>query len=376
MASQDPLLKLDALATCEQGMIAEEKRIDWSHVPHSQRTDRPLSDEVVLKLSEKSNLKGFQYYFGNMGLMGLNAFLILKLLEGPPMVWPILALLILWQGFSICAMGFAGQHECIHFTAFASVRLNKVFMYLMSLPAFSFAEHERLLHRDHHTFTGIAGKDTELVEWGDMVYKNGFRKVPESIFEYWWLFVSLTWNTALSRMRKLGYCATGNPVDYTCTTWTVDRDVDQGSPSIRESLQWWARLHIAFYIVFLPPCLYFIGARLMFWCWLLPWFVGPAPLWFIQIAEHADCVRVADGRINTRTVGLNPFARFVYWNMNYHAEHHLYPTFPFHHLHEAHLLLKDHHLKASESFAQLHYKVITDYIPKQVADIPVTEERS
>jgi len=324
----------------------------------------------------KSNAQGFLYFVGNLALMGLNSYLIVKCLDGPPTLHPVLAFLIIWQGFSICAMGFAGQHECCHFTAFESVRLNKLFMYLMSLPAFSFAEHERLLHRDHHTFTGIPGKDTELVEWGDMVYKNGFRKVPESIFEYWWLFVSLTWNTALNRMRKLGYCAMGTPVDYTCTSWTVDRDVNSGRPSIKDSLQWWAKAHIAFYVAFLPLCMYFIGVRLMFWCWLLPWFVGPAPLWFIQIAEHADCLQEADGRVNTRTVGANALFRFVYWNMNYHAEHHLYPTFPFHHLHEAHELLKDHHLKACDNFAQLHHRVLTDYIPKQVADVPVSSERS
>merc|ERR550514_729364 len=100
-------------------------------------------------------------------------------------------------------MGFAGQHECLHFTAFETVRLNKVFMYLCSLPAFSFAEHELLLHRDHHTFTGIAGKDTELEEWGEMIHKSGFRKVNEDMFSYWTLFITVTWGTALNRMRKL-----------------------------------------------------------------------------------------------------------------------------------------------------------------------------
>jgi len=376
MAAQEPLLSLDALATGAEGMIANEKCIDWSSKPHSQRADRPLSDEDTLRLSQKSNLKGFQYALGNMTLLIVNATVIAQLLNGPPQLYPALAALILWQGFSIEALGFAGQHECCHFTAFASIRLNKVFMYVNSLPAIRFGEHERLLHRDHHTFTGISGKDTELVEWGEMVYKNGFRKVPETVSEYWWLFWLLTWQTVRSKARKLFHCARGHPVDYTCTEWTVARDVNSGSPSIKDTLQWWARAHIAFYVVFVPAFIKLVGLWLMFWCWLLPCYFGPALTWILQIAEHADCTRDGNGLTNTRSLEVNPLVRFVYWNMNYHAEHHLYPTFPFHQLHEAHELLKGHISKQCDGVFQLHRRVITDYIPKQIADEPVTGERT
>jgi len=211
---------------------------------------------------------------------------------------------------------------------------------------------------------------------GEMVYKNGFRKVPESVSEYWWLFLSLTWTTVISKARKLGHCARGNPVDYTCTTWLVDRDVNSGTPSIKDTLQWWAWAHISFYVVFCPLCVYMVGKKLVFWCWLLPCIFGPAFTWILQIAEHADCTRDCNGLTNTRTMEVPAFVRFVYWNMNYHAEHHLYPTFPFHHLPEAHALLKGHLAKSSESITSLHKKVITEYIPKQISDEPVTGEPS
>jgi len=376
MSAQDPLLSLDALATCDEGMIAKESCIDWSSKPHSQRTDRVLSPEDTLRLSQKSNLKGFQYVFGNLSLMAVNAFVIAQLIAGPRQLWPILPPLILWQGFSIEALGFAGQHECCHFTAFSSIRLNKVFMYVNSLLAFRLAEHERLLHRDHHTFTGITGKDTELADWGEMIFKNGFRKVPETVSEYWWMFAALTWQMVKSKVRKLYHCARGCPVDYTTIAWNVDRDVNSGSPSIKDSLQWWAWAHISFYIWFLPICVCTVGVKLMFWCWLLPCFFGPALTWILQIAEHADCTRDGNGLTNTRTLHTNALVRFVYWNMNYHGEHHLYPTFPFHHLPEAHKLLKGHLTKSCDNVPQLHHRVITSFIPKQVADEPVTGEVS
>ena len=39
---------------------------------------------------------------------------------------------------------------------------------------------------------------------------------------------------------------------------------------------------------------------------------------------------VIDHRLNTRTVYMNPITRFIYWNMNYHVEHHMFPMVPYH----------------------------------------------
>ena len=37
-----------------------------------------------------------------------------------------------------------------------------------------------------------------------------------------------------------------------------------------------------------------------------------------------------DHRLNSRTVYMNPISRFIYWNMNYHIEHHMFPMVPYH----------------------------------------------
>ncbi len=39
---------------------------------------------------------------------------------------------------------------------------------------------------------------------------------------------------------------------------------------------------------------------------------------------------VTDHRLNSRTVYMNPVSRFIYWNMNYHVEHHMFPMVPYH----------------------------------------------
>jgi fatty acid desaturase len=49
---------------------------------------------------------------------------------------------------------------------------------------------------------------------------------------------------------------------------------------------------------------------------------------------------VIDHRLNSRTVLMNPVSRFVYWNMNYHVEHHMFPMVPYHRLPELHALIR------------------------------------
>ena len=41
-----------------------------------------------------------------------------------------------------------------------------------------------------------------------------------------------------------------------------------------------------------------------------------------------DKDNVPDFRFNSRSIRLNPFFEFLYWRMNYHAEHHMYAGVP------------------------------------------------
>jgi fatty acid desaturase len=49
---------------------------------------------------------------------------------------------------------------------------------------------------------------------------------------------------------------------------------------------------------------------------------------------------VLDHRLNSRTVYMNPISRWIYWNMNYHVEHHMFPMVPYHALPRLHELVK------------------------------------
>jgi fatty acid desaturase len=55
------------------------------------------------------------------------------------------------------------------------------------------------------------------------------------------------------------------------------------------------------------------------------------------LTQHAGMgENVLDHRLNTRTVKMCRVNRFLYWNMNYHVEHHMFPMVPYHRLPELH----------------------------------------
>jgi fatty acid desaturase len=57
--------------------------------------------------------------------------------------------------------------------------------------------------------------------------------------------------------------------------------------------------------------------------------------------QHAGMgENVLDHRLNTRTVKMCVVNRFLYWNMNFHVEHHMFPMVPYYRLPELHEEIK------------------------------------
>ena len=73
-----------------------------------------------------------------------------------------------------------------------------------------------------------------------------------------------------------------------------------------------------------------------------PTFLGSWLLKFFGTTQHAGLQEnVLDHRFNTRTVLMNPVFRFLYLNMNYHIEHHMFPVVPYRNLPRLHDAIKD-----------------------------------
>jgi Na+-transporting NADH:ubiquinone oxidoreductase subunit F len=86
-------------------------------------------------------------------------------------------------------------------------------------------------------------------------------------------------------------------------------------------------------IAWTPLPILFVGGPSIFGAWLMV---------FFGITQHAGLrENTLDHRYSTRTVYMNPVLRFLYLNMNYHVEHHIFPSVPYPALPKLHAELKD-----------------------------------
>ncbi len=103
---------------------------------------------------------------------------------------------------------------------------------------------------------------------------------------------------------------------------------------------------------------------------------GAWALYWVGLTQHVGLAEdVTDFRLNTRTVRMNPWLRFCYWNMNYHLEHHMYPMVPFHSLKDLHEEIKDQCPPVYRSTFQVYREEIIPTLRAQLNDPSVYVHR-
>jgi fatty acid desaturase len=86
------------------------------------------------------------------------------------------------------------------------------------------------------------------------------------------------------------------------------------------------------------------------------------------LTQHAGMgENVLDHRLNTRTVRMGRINRFIYWNMNYHVEHHMFPMVPYHRLPELHEEIR-HDLAPAYPSIWAAYREIVPAVLRQLRD--------
>ncbi len=201
----------------------------------------------------------------------------------------------------------ARWHEMGHGTAFRTRWINDAVYYLASFMIMRGPTLWRWSHARHHTDTIIVGRDAEIAA-----------PRPTSRLQIVGLF--------------LGYGnVTGNFVrTFRHAAGRLDDDARDFVPRSEWSrvvleargyvVIWGAVVLVAAGTTSFVPLLYVI----------LPSFYGVWLGVFFGLTQHAGLREdVLDHRLNTRTVHMNPVFRFLNLNMNYHVEHHIFPTVPY-----------------------------------------------
>ncbi|MFO1039582.1 MAG: fatty acid desaturase family protein [Geminicoccaceae bacterium] len=209
-------------------------------------------------------------------------------------------------------------HEAGHGTAFKTRWMNDVVYQLGSFGVMRQPTLWRWSHARHHTDTIIVGRDREIA----------LPKPPD----LWGIFLSFfNLRQGPAELASVFRHAMG-------TISPEDRDYIPESewPKVIFEARVWVAIYAATII-----------AALWMWSFLplmligLPSFYGAWLHYFFGLTQHAGLAEdVLDHRLNSRTVYMNPIFRFIYSNMNYHVEHHMFPMVPYHALPKLHEAMK------------------------------------
>ncbi len=283
-------------------------------------------------LNRRSDLKGIAQLMGHLAILTVSGFLWATQRENAWVAGPALIV----YGFGFAAM-FAPLHECVHRTAFGTPRLNDAVAWVAGLLSFYNSTFYRRYHKWHHRYTQIPGKDPELND-----------PTPQSWSEYLWTLSGLPW--WFGKIQGHWRLATGQVQGYPFLS-------DKAQTEAIRSIRWQGLVYgiaIALSIALGHP-----WAFLLYW--VLPLAVGQPILRFILLAEHSHCAQDDNPFANTRTtLTLFPL-RFMMWNMPFHAEHHLYPSIPFHSLAKAHLQLRKHFTQVEPGYIAVNRNIAATF---------------
>ena len=264
-------------------------------------SERVVPAATVRALSARHNAPGVFRLAVHVLLLWLTGWGVAS--AGPVLLLPAMVALGIVQ-----AALFAPAHETMHQTVFTSRRANVICGWIVSCPSLLNAQFYTSFHLAHHRHTQIPGADPELAV-----------PDPDSMGAY----LRRVFGVSFWRLR-LGVIRDAWRGDMSAYPYIAARDRNRVITSVR------VMSVVVFGGALLAGLVFGWQAPLLYW--LGPQVLGQPFLRAYLLAEHTGCTQDRNGLTNTRTTLTNSAVRWLMWDMPFHAEHHLYPSVPFHHL--------------------------------------------
>jgi MocE subfamily Rieske [2Fe-2S] domain protein len=205
-------------------------------------------------------------------------------------------------------------HECGHGTAFKTDWMNSLLYEVASFMVMRESVVWRWSHNRHHSDTIIVGRDPEI----QIPRPPDLKALALSVFNiggYLGYFPSLI-RHSFGRMTDAE------------KTYIPESEF----PKVYRNARICFALHLA-----VVASAVALQSWIPIFLFTLPNFFGTWLMIVHNTTQHAGLAEnVLDHRLNCRTVYMNPISRFIYWNMNYHVEHHMFPLVPYHALPRLH----------------------------------------
>jgi Na+-transporting NADH:ubiquinone oxidoreductase subunit F len=231
--------------------------------------------------------------------------------------WAVLPFAI--YGVLYATVSDSRWHEASHGTPFRTDWLNTALYELASFMVQRESVPWRWSHTRHHSDTMVVGRDPEV----QVPRPTRFRDVLGKFFAL---------KAQPRYYRRLLRHALGR-MDADERTYVPESEFPGVYRRARICLAIYGAVVVAAVVSGSLLPLMYIGLPTVYGTWMMP---------FFTLTQHAGLREdVLDHRLNSRTVLMNPLCRFLYWNMNYHIEHHMYPLVPYHALPRLHAAVKD-----------------------------------
>jgi fatty acid desaturase len=287
-----------------------------------------ISKDKLRPFLKRNNISGIIHLCIHLGLILLSGILIHFSTN------IFLKILVMTTHGSFIAFLYAGLHECIHKSAFKNKRLNEIVGYFIGFVLLRSFLNGRYRHMAHHTFTQHPEKDPDKVDF------------PSGYIDYLKHVTSFTlWIRIIENLfrHSLGK--------------TSESEKNYIPESEIKSLIFESRMMSIGYILIIFLSIYFSSTFFLIY-WFIPRILGEPFLRLVRMVEHTGKDETADMIHNTRTSFPSAFLKFLYWNMPYHIEHHLYASVPFHKLPKFHNLIKPHTDEVESSILSVHIEIL------------------
>jgi len=296
---------------------ARRRQIAWYRTP--------LPKEVLKQLSQRSDIRGFIQVFSFYGLyFGMIA---LALYSFGHWHWAITAMLVWLHGTVASFNGGCALHELNHGTVFRTKWLNAFFAHIAGLTSWWSVIGFHTSHQRHHAFTLHQPDDREVTQ-------------PMSLKLRWWQYLHIVFMNPLSPfygIRSTVRIARGQFVN----DW--DKGLFENDPPKHARFRRWAWTLLFFHGTLLVTCVTLAITLKLYPLLLLPVMISCGPwigswlVWLCSTPQHFGLLDdVPDFRLSCRTFTTNPLVSMLYWHMEYHIDHHMYPMVPCYNLKKLH----------------------------------------
>ncbi len=292
--------------------VRERLKIDWYR--------SPIPRDRLKQLVARNDIHGLLHAIAHLALAFVTGSVTVWLFDQS--LWGY-ALLSLWvHGLIYSFIPGHVPHELSHGTVFKTKWLNGFLLRFFSVLTWFNFHHYKKSHTLHHMYTLFPEGDREVELPTDPSLRIlGYVR----LITFDWLAAGrVIWGTAALAL-------TGTFRGHFKPEWSEAIFAD-GNAEEKRKAQRLAMVTLLFHGSI-------VALGVVTGLWSLPIVVSlgsfVAGWWkhLVAFTMHAGLRdNVADFRKCCRTVKLDPISRFLYWNMNYHTEHHMYAAVPFYRL--------------------------------------------